>query len=129
MTDQWLRFPIYLNGERRFDANPSGDLTVADAYERMDFVFENIEFCFAEGRLMDVEIFRLLDSLGDRIREGDAPAFSQLTGLTSAICSRYGFDAASDSDSIWIRQGESGEKMIWIDRDDFVSESNAELFG
>ena len=127
MTQSWLRYPIFLNGEKRFEANSSGDLAVVNAYERMDFVFEKIEFCLAEGRLMDGEIFHFLDSLSDRIRGNDIPSFDQIADLVDRIGSRYGFNA--DSESMWIRQHESGEIMIWIDRDKIVAESNKRLFG
>ena len=129
MNKSWLRLPIYLNGELRFEANPSGDLTVVDAYERMDFVFENIEFCFAEGRMMDVEIFDRLDMLGDRVRENNYPPFAELTNLIVSISSRYGFDEPPNSDSKWIRRNDSGNIVIWIDRNKIVSESNKRLFG
>ena len=126
MNDSWLRYPIYLNGEQRFDANPSGDVSVVDAYERMDFVFENIEFCFAEGRLMDVEIFDRLDTLSDQIRANDIPHFDQIADLVDSIRKRYAFN---DSGSAWTRKHESGAIVIWIDRDKIVAKSNKELFG
>ena len=128
MIENWQTFPIYLNGEKRFDANPSGELSTVDAYERMQFVHDNIEFCLAEGRLMDVEIFDLLGSLGDSIRGNKIPPFDQIEDLVDRIGLRYGFNATSNSESRWIRRHDSGEIMIWIDRDKIVAESNKRLF-
>ena len=124
-----MRFPIYLNGEKRFDAKPSGDLTVIDACERMDFVFDNIEFCLAEGRLMDVGIFDRLEALRDQIRDSNIPPFDHLTDLLGDISLRYGFSETLSSDSMWIRKDDSGQISIWIDRDKIVAESNKRLFG
>ncbi|MCA9173033.1 MAG: hypothetical protein KDB14_00890 [Planctomycetales bacterium] len=120
---------IFLNGEKRFDANPRGELTVDDAFERMDFVYENIEFCCAEGRLMDVAIFDQLESLGERVRANDTPPFNQVAELAEKIGSRYGFGGPELSDSAWVRRDKAGQFVIWIDRDKIVAESNKKLFG
>tara|TARA_R110002096_G_scaffold206374_1_gene392637 strand:- start:747 stop:1124 length:378 start_codon:yes stop_codon:yes gene_type:complete len=124
MSETWLRLPIFLDGQERFAANPSGDLTVIDAYERMDFVFNAIEYCFAEGRLMDVEIFNLLDDLGDRIRQQDVPEYAEISGLVDRISSRYGFEPSAMSGSGWVRQSDSGEYQIWIDQQQIVAARN-----
>ena len=124
MSESWLRLPIYLDGKERFAANPSGDLTVIDAYERMDFVFDAIEFCFAEGRLMDVEIFNLLDDLGDRISQQDVPEYTEISNLVDRISSRYGLDPSAMSDSGWVRQSDSGEYQIWIDQQQIIAARN-----
>ena len=129
MNDAWLHLPIYLDGRKRFDAIPVGVLTVADAYERMDFVFNAIEYCFAEGRLMDVEIFESLEDLGGRIRRKDIPPLTQISDLVDRISTRYGFDSTSISESGWIRQGDAGEYHIWIDQQKIVAEHNEYLFG
>jgi hypothetical protein len=129
MNELWLRLPIYLDGTKRFDANPGGPITSVDAYERMRFVFDNIEFCFAEGRLMDVEIFDLLEDLGDRIRRKDIPQETQVAEIAKRIGSRYGFDSPSMSNSRWIRQADSGECRIWIEQQKRLAEGNGYLFG
>lgn len=128
MTKSWLRFPIYLDGEKRFDANPNGDVTVIDASKRMDFVFEHIEFCFAEGRLMDLEIFHQLEDLKDHVRRNNIPAYDEIRHLVDSIASRYGFDASIKSGSMWIRQDVCDQPAIWIDRELVIEESNRRLF-
>lgn len=129
MIDSWLRLPIYLNGEKRFDANPRGELTVVDAFERMYLVSENIEFCFAEGRNMDGQIYCRLEDLGGQISRNDIPPFKTIIDLLDRISKRYGFDISSRSSSVWIQRDESGQHRIWIDRDKIVAESNARIFG
>jgi len=128
MIDSWLRLPIYLNGEKRFDANPSRELTVVDAYERMCFVTENIEFCFAEGRNMDGEIYCRLEDLGDGISRNNIPSFNTIVDLQDRISERYGFGISSRSSSVWIQRDASGQHRIWIDRDTIAAESNKLLF-
>ncbi|QDT48180.1 hypothetical protein Pan258_22200 [Symmachiella dynata] len=129
MSESWLRLPIYLDGKERFAANPSGDLTPIDAYERMDFVFNSIESCFADGRFMDVEIFNLLDGLGDRIRQQDVPGFVEISVLADRISSLYGLEPSAISDSGWVRQSDSGEYQIWIDKKKIIAAANEYLLG
>jgi hypothetical protein len=94
----------------------------------MDFVFDAIEYCFAEGRCMDVKIFDRLEDLGDRIRRNDIPPLTEISDLVDRISSLYGFDANSISDSRWIRLADSGECQIWIDQQKIVAEHNEYLF-
>ena len=129
MSDAWLHLPIYLDGRKRFDASSVDTLTVEAAYERMAFVFDAIECCYAEGRLLDAEIFDRLEELGDRIGRNDIPALAEIFELAGLIGSRYGLDVTDNSDSSWVRRTDSGEDRIWIDQRKIVTENDEPLIG
>jgi hypothetical protein len=129
MSDAWLHLPIYLDGRKRFDASSVDPLTVEAAYERMAFVFDAIECCYAEGRLLDVETFDRLEELGDRIRQNDIPALAEVFELAGLIGRRYGLDVTEHSDSSWVRRTDSGEYRIWIDQRKIVAENDEPLIG
>ncbi|MEZ6143184.1 MAG: hypothetical protein R3B84_21680 [Zavarzinella sp.] len=125
----WMHRAIYLDSVKRFDAVLTGSLPVSEIYERMSFVFDNIEYCFAEGRLMDLEIFNRLDDLADLVNRNVIPPLTLVSDIAERISSRYGFDTDSITRSMWIRKADSGEYVIWIDQTKIIAESNERLFG
>ena len=129
MSDAWLHLPIYLDGRKRFDASSVDPLTVEAAYERMAFVFDAIECCYAEGRLLDIETFDRLEELGDRIRRNDFPSLTEISDLAGLISTRYGLEATCKSDSSWVRRTDSGEYRIWIEQRKIVAENDEPLIG
>jgi hypothetical protein len=100
-----------------------------DLLERMQFVHDNIEYCFAEGRMMDSAIFFVLDNAADRIALDEYSTRKELWELAERLATRYGFAQQSLADSSWIKLETNGECLIWIDQANIINESNRRLFG
>jgi hypothetical protein len=125
MNTRWVDFPIYLDGIKRFEAVAPGKLSASEAVERLWFVHDNIEFCFAEGRLIDRDLFDDLESLSEQLKRHEPPALNAIEDLAKRMAARYGFDLP---DSEWIKR-DDGIDQIWIDQTRIVAESNKRLFG
>lgn len=129
MHTNWYALAIYLDGARRFAACHTDLMPVAEAVERMQFVHDNIEYCFAEGRLIDLSIFDALDDAADRISRGGEPTIEEVRHLADRLAVRYGFNQQSMKDSRWIKSQPDNEIVIWIDQSKLIAESNRRLFG
>lgn len=128
MKSNWLDFPIYLDGIKRFEACNASALSSREMFERIEFVHDNIEYCFAEGRLMDLAIFFEIDKIASQVSLNESPARKDVEELAERLSVRYGLANENASPS-WIKIGSDGQCLIWIDQANIISESNRRLFG
>ena len=115
MKTPWFELAIYLDGIRHFEACRTKTMPVAEMLQRLQFVHDNIEQCFAEGRLMDRNIFDELDDAQERLKQKDLPDVTEVMELAERMATRYGLDADDPCESGWIKKDRDGRLMIWID--------------
>jgi hypothetical protein len=128
MKFNWLDFPIFLDGIKRFEGCNANALSSREMFERIEFVHDNIEYCFAEGRLMDLAIFFEIDKIASQVSINESPARKEVEELAERLSVRYGLANENASPS-WIKIGSDGQRLIWIDQANIISESNRRLFG
>lgn len=97
--------------------------------ERLQFVHDAIEYCFAEGRLIDRAIFDALEDAADRISRADFPTVDEARLLAKRLAERYGFDNEASISATRIITQQNGECVIWIDQSKIIADSNRRLFG
>ncbi len=104
-------------------------MSVPEIFERLQFVHDEIEYCFAEGRLIDPAIVNALEDATDRVSRADCPTVDEARILANRLAERYGFDKEAPISATWIRTQQIGECVIWIDQSKIIAESNRRLFG
>jgi hypothetical protein len=116
MKTPWFELAIYLDGIRHFEACRTKTMPVAEMLQRLQFVHDNIEHCFAEGRLIDRNIFDELDDAQERLKRKDLPDITEVMELAERMATRYGLDADDPCESGWMKKDRDGRFMIWIDQ-------------
>ena len=129
MNMNWYTFAIYLDGVRCYESCQADAMSVPEILERLQFVHDEIEYCFAEGRLIDRAIFDALEDAADRIYRADYPTVDEARILAKRLAERYGFDNAASISATWIITQQNGECVIWIDQSKIITDSNRWLFG
>lgn len=129
MNMNWYTFAIYLDGVRRYESCQADALSVPEMIERLQFVHDEIEYCFAEGRLIDHAIFDALEDAADRIYRADYPTVEEARTLAKRLAERYGVNKEASITETWIKTQQNGESVIWIDQSKIITDSNRRLFG
>lgn len=129
MNMNWYSFAIYLDGVRRYQSCRADGISVPEIIERLQFVHDAIEYCFAEGRLIDRAIFDALEDAADRISRADFPTVDEARLLAKRLAERYGFDNEASISATRIITQQNGECVIWIDQLKIITDSNRRLFG
>ena len=125
----WYAFAIYFDGVRRYESCHADAMPVSEVVERLQFVHDNIEYCYSEGRWFDRAIFDALEDAADRISRAEYPTNEEVRIMANRLAERYGFDEKAPKAETWIRIQPNGESVIWIDQSKIITDSNRRLFG
>lgn len=129
MNIDWYTFAIYLDGVRRYESCQADAISVPEIIERLQFVHDAIEYCFAEGRLIDRGIFDAIEDAADRVSRADYPTVDEARILAKRLAERYGFDKEAPKTETWMQTQQNGECVIWINQSKINTDSDRRLFG